>query len=98
MAKAYYHWQGSTLILSLHLQPKAARDEFVGIHGDRLKIRVTAAPIEGKANKHLTKFLAKQFKVPLKQVSITSGELGRQKTIQIENPSRLPLELDITKD
>ncbi len=55
---SYYRWDGEDLILDCHLQPKASSDEFAGLHGDRLKIRLTAPPVEGKANAHLMAFLA----------------------------------------
>lgn len=41
---SWYRWSGDDLILDCHLQPKASRDEFAGLHGDRLKIRLTAPP------------------------------------------------------
>ena len=60
----WYRWDGEDLLLAVHLQPKASKDEFAGLHGDRLKIRLTAPPVEGKANAHLMAFLAKAFGVP----------------------------------
>ncbi|MEH6548649.1 MAG: DUF167 family protein [Pseudomonadales bacterium] len=86
----HYRWQGSDLLLYCHLQPKASKDEFCGLHGERLKIRITAPPIDGKANKHLIAFVAKAFGVSKSQVQITSGELGRQKTIWINSPINIP--------
>jgi len=59
----FYRWDGDDLILDCHLQPKASRDEFAGLHGERLKIRLTAPPVEGKANAHLLAFLAAAFGV-----------------------------------
>lgn len=95
MADSYYRWQASTLLLFCHLQPKASKDEFVGLHGDRLKIRITAPPVDGKANKQLIAFLAKQFGVSKQQVTISSGDSGRHKTVQISQPAKLPSSLDI---
>lgn len=60
---SWFRWDGEDLILACHLQPKASRDEFAGLHGDRLKIRLTAPPIEGRANAHLMAFLADAFGV-----------------------------------
>jgi hypothetical protein len=91
---AYWQWQGDDLILRCHLQPKASRDEFAGPHGDSVKIRITAPPIEGRANAHLIGFLAKQFGVAKRDVVILSGELGRQKRVCIRRPGRIPTGLD----
>lgn len=91
----YYQWQGDDLILNCHLQPKASRDEFCGRHGDSLKIRIMAPPIEGRANSRLIGFLARQFGVAKGAIDILSGELGRQKRVRIISPSRLPDELSI---
>ena len=46
----WYHWDGENLILSVQVQPKSSRDEIVGPHNDCLKVRITAPPIDGKAN------------------------------------------------
>ncbi len=93
----HYRWDGEDLILHCHLQPKAARDEFAGIHGDRLKIRIAAPPVEGKANAQLRKFLSKAFKVAKSQIAITYGELGRQKTIRIKTPQIIPIQTQIIR-
>jgi uncharacterized protein len=87
---SWCEWRGETLILNLHIQPRASHDELVGPHGDRLKVRITAPPVDGKANEHLIRFLAKTFGVPKSQVTLVSGETGRDKRISIANPTRLP--------
>ena len=94
---SFYQWQEGDLLLSCHLQPKAAKDEIVGLHGDSVKIRITAPPIEGRANAHLIKFLAKQFAVTKRDITILSGELGRQKRIRISQPGKLPAQLNIER-
>ncbi|HBO4401853.1 YggU family protein [Pseudomonas aeruginosa] len=88
---SFYRWDGEDLLLDCHLQPKASRDEFAGLHGERLKIRLTAPPVEGKANAHLLAFLG----VAKSLVSLESGELNRQKRVRIRRPTRLPEELGI---
>ncbi len=87
---AHYSWQGEDLILHCHLQPKAATDDIVGIHGDRLKIRITAPPVDGKANEHIIKWFSKLFKVPKSHIEILQGDLARQKTFRITQPKVLP--------
>ncbi|WP_432697247.1 DUF167 family protein [Marinobacterium sp. YM272] len=94
----FYRWDGDRLILSCHLQPKASKDEISGLHGESVKIRITAPPIEGRANAQLVKFLAKTFGVPKSAVTILSGELGRQKRVAIDQPSKLPGSVPIKRD
>ncbi len=81
---------GEDLLLRVYIQPKASRDNIVGLHGDEIKIAITAPPVDGKANAYLTKYLAKLCKVSKGSVSIEKGELGRHKTIRITTPSVIP--------
>ncbi len=90
MSGEFFSWQNTTLILRIYLQPRASRDEIVGPHGGSLKVRITAPPVDGKANEHLLKYLAKQFGVPRSQISITAGEQSRHKQLCIQHPLRLP--------
>lgn len=83
-------WEGEQLLLALLIQPKASRDQFQGLHGDELKLAITAPPVDGQANAHLIKFLAKQFKVAKGQVSLLKGELGRHKLLAIDAPRQIP--------
>ncbi|WP_165462066.1 DUF167 family protein YggU [Atlantibacter sp.] len=78
------------LTLRLYIQPKASRDAIIGLHGDEVKIAITAPPVDGQANAHLVKFLAKQFRVPKSQVTIEKGETGRHKQIVITEPQQIP--------
>ncbi len=87
---SYYQWQGDDLYLSCHLQPKAKKDEITGLYGDSLKIRITAPPVDGKANVHLIKVMAKLFGVPKNAVTIVSGELSREKRLYIKSPKKIP--------
>ena len=86
----FYQWKGDDLVLDVRIQPKASADGFAEVLEDRLKIRITAPPVDGKANKHLAAFLAKQFKVAKSRVTILSGESSRNKRINIQQPGRLP--------
>ncbi|GAA4875526.1 DUF167 family protein YggU [Ferrimonas pelagia] len=82
--------QGDALLLRLYIQPKASRDAIVGLHGEELKVAITAPPVDGKANSHLVKYLSKQFKVAKGQIQIVKGELGRHKQLRIEQPRQIP--------
>ena len=82
----FYHWQGEDLILDCHLQ-----------HGERLKIRISAPPVDGKANDALMRFLADAFAVSRQQVSLLSGQSSRQKRLLIKQPQQLPEDLGISR-
>jgi uncharacterized protein (TIGR00251 family) len=71
------------LLLHLHVQPGASRTEIVGLHGDALKIRLAAPPVEGRANEVLLRYLAEVFEVPLRQVELRAGATGRKKRVAI---------------
>lgn len=88
-----WRWQGTDLILELHVQPRASRDEISGLHGERLKVRITAPPVDGAANSHLLAFLAKTFGVAKSQVILLTGESGREKRVRIEQPRQLPSDI-----
>lgn len=83
-------WQEDNLLLICHLQPGASRSEWSGRHGDALKIRIKAPPVDGKANIELIRFLAKEFGVSKRSVSIIRGELNRHKHLLITSPQTLP--------
>ena len=74
----------------MRVQPKSSKDEFAEVLGERIKLRITAPPVDGKANKHLIKLLSKWFKVPKSSISIKSGETGRNKHLIIQDPPQLP--------
>jgi len=67
----------------VRVQPGASKNEIVGVQQDALRIRISAPPVEGKANRALVQFLAKQLGVKPSQVEILSGHTSRIKTIQI---------------
>lgn len=87
----WYEWRGEQLLLNIRVQPRASKDEIVGPHGaDSIKVRITAPPVDGKANAHLIKFLAKSFGVAKSQVELISGTTGRDKRLAITAPTSLP--------
>jgi len=77
-----------SITLEIHVQPGAKKSEIAGVHGDALKIRVAAPPVEGKANAALIAFLAEVFGVAKRNVTIVRGETGRRKTLRVEAPRR----------
>jgi uncharacterized protein (TIGR00251 family) len=93
---SHFQWADGDLILVCHLQPKASKSEFAGLHGDALKIRIQAPPVEGKANTELIKFLAKQFAVSKRDIEIISGELNRHKRVRITSPANIPAAAEVS--
>lgn len=83
--------------LWVHLVPGAKRDAIAGEHGGRLKISVTALPLEGRANRHLIAFLAKALKLPKRAVQLQSGETSRDKTLIIRGltPTQITAKLNL---
>ncbi len=71
------------LVLELHVQPGAKRTEFAGLHGERMKVRLAAPPVEGRANEALVEFLAEHYGVPKRNVTIEAGLSSRQKRVVI---------------
>ncbi len=90
---SWYRRDGDAWLVQLHIQPGAKRSELAGLHGDALKIRLAAPPIEGRANDALLRFIAELFEVPLRQVELVRGGQSRQKTIKYSHskvdPARL---------
>lgn len=81
---------GAALVLALHVQPGAKRTEVAGAHGDALKLRLAAPPVEGKANAALIRFLADAFGVPQRSVTLLRGEASRAKQVRIDAPVLRP--------
>jgi len=72
------------IVVDVHVVPGAARDEFVGLHGGKLKIRVAARPIKGQSNARLIKLLSDRLKIPKSRVEILKGSASRGKRIRID--------------
>lgn len=94
MTGPWCEWRHDVLTLRVRVQPRASRDEVVGITDGRLKIRLTAPPVDGAANAGLVKLMARELGVPKSRVRILSGETGREKRVAIEQPRKRPGWLD----
>jgi hypothetical protein len=73
--------------LNLRVLPGARKDRVDGVHGEALKVRLQAPPVEGKANRALVDFLADALRVSRSRIRILSGEKGRNKRVFIEGAS-----------
>lgn len=86
----WFRWHGSTLILSLRVQPGAKAEQADAVHGGRLKVRTTAPPLDGRANRALAHWLAREFGVRRRDIELIRGAASRDKDIAITNPDVLP--------
>ena len=87
---SFYQWQGESLLIVLQVQPRASRDEIIGPHGEALKIRIIAPPVEGKANRYLRRQLAEWFGVRERDIELLQGEGSRHKRVMIHAPTQIP--------
>jgi uncharacterized protein (TIGR00251 family) len=69
--------------MTLHIQPGAKKTEFAGRHGDALKIRLAAPPVDGKANEALIRFIAEVLHLPKSAVTLKSGQASRHKVLEV---------------
>lgn len=83
MQTNWYRRNGEVITLTLHVQPGAKHSEIVGMHGEALKIKLAAPPIEGRANEALLKFIAELFAVPLRKVELKQGGQSRHKVVAV---------------
>jgi uncharacterized protein len=81
---------GGDLVLEVRVQPRATRSEFAGLFGERLRIRLQAPPVDGRANAALIEFLADAFGVPRARVGIEHGLAGRDKRVRIRDAGPVP--------
>jgi uncharacterized protein (TIGR00251 family) len=71
------------LTFNIYVQPRSSRNQVVGLHGNALKVKITAPPVEGAANKMCVAVLAKSLKVPKSAIEIVSGQTSKTKRVQV---------------
>lgn len=81
----WYRYRDDVITLTLHVQPGAKRSEIVGLHGDALKIKLAAPPIEGRANEALLKFISDLLDIPLRNLELIHGAQSRNKVLSIRD-------------
>ena len=77
------HESDSSVTFAVRVYPRAKSNAITGVLGDALKLSLTTAPIEGRANQALIEFFAKLLKVPRSSVTIASGQSSRNKLIRV---------------
>ena len=80
-----------SLLLRLHVQPRAAHNQVAGLQGEALKLRLTSPPVDGKANKAVIATLARLLELPKSCLTLRSGLQSRTKTVRIENADEAQL-------
>ena len=87
-------WMNETsdgLEVRIRAVPRASKNEIQGLHDGALKIRLTTAPVDGKANQALIKFLSKELKLPQGHITLLRGETARQKTVHLTGLTKTEL-------
>jgi len=83
-------WEDDTLFLLLHVQPRASRTGFAGIHDGKIRLRTTAPPVDGKANKEIIAFLSRQFRTAKSNIRLLRGDTSREKLFAITGVRQVP--------
>jgi uncharacterized protein (TIGR00251 family) len=73
------------VVVRVHVQPKARREQIIGMHGDRIKLAVTEPPDKGKANDAVMRLIAATLNISPSRVEILRGEISRQKDLLVRN-------------
>lgn len=81
---------GEDWLLEVRVQPRASRTEFAGLMGDRLRIRLNAPPVDGRANAALVEFVAEALDLPRARVTLERGTTGRDKRLRLHRLREIP--------
>ena len=77
--------------VEVHVLPRASREGVAGVSGNAVRVRLTAPPLENRANDALVRFLAAALEVPRSRVEIVTGRRGRKKVVRVSGISRIDL-------
>ena len=84
--------QEGAVTFTVRVVPRASRNEFAGVQGEALRVRLTAPPVEGAANKALVKLLAEVLEITAHDIDIVAGHTGRQKVVRVADLTAHELE------
>ncbi len=90
MTAAAIRRDGNDLLLEVRVQPRASRTEFAGQVADRLRVRLNAPPVEGRANAALVEFVAEACDLPRARVTLEKGSTARDKRLRLHGLASLP--------
>jgi uncharacterized protein (TIGR00251 family) len=80
---SYAREEAGALVIDVLVAPRASRAKLGPVHGDRVKVAVTAPPVDGEANAAVIELFAKRFGVAKRDVTITSGPSSKRKTVRV---------------
>ncbi len=89
---AVYRQSQDGLVLNVFIQPRASRNQVAGLHGEALKLRLTAPPVEGAANRMCIAFLAEMLDLPKSALEIVAGHANRHKQVRVRPVSGRSIE------
>lgn len=81
------------VVIDLYVQPGAKISQVCGTHGDRLKLKISSPPVDGKANSEVVDFFASLLKLPKRDIEIISGDKSRNKRVKIHSNSKEIIEI-----
>lgn len=83
MDKVFWVQNEHCVVIDIYVQPGAKISQIIGKHGDRLKLKIGAPPIDGKANQAVIDFFAKLLNLTKNNIAIVSGEKSRNKRVSL---------------
>ncbi len=92
MNQGWIHQSGKSVIIAVQAAPRAARNAVQGLHGDAVKIRLQAPPVDGKANEALIAFLSAKLEISKSNIALKSGANQRRKIIAVSGLSSTEIE------
>jgi uncharacterized protein (TIGR00251 family) len=90
MTASWYRRDADDLLLFIRVQPRSSRDGFAEVMENQRKLRIRAAPVDGKANQHLVRYLSRLLGVPKSRIRVETGHSSRNKRIRVKGLSALP--------
>jgi uncharacterized protein (TIGR00251 family) len=87
----------NSLNIQVQIQPGSSKDQIIGLHNGRLKIKISAPPVDGKANQNLIEFIAKALGVSKSKIEIVKGRTSKLKTLKISGINQKSFSLLLNK-
>lgn len=85
--------QDACVFVNLYVQPGAKVSQVCGMHGERLKLKISSPPVDGKANQEVIEFFANLLKLPKREIALDSGDKSRNKRVKINTNNLSDIEI-----